>query len=143
MLSHEKPYSIFKRNRIYYSQFKLPDGRWGTAKSTGKTLKGRAERWVLEYLTAWQVVRKENVTLAEFSKDFFSWEGSWATGKRVRGIRKRVKRVIWNSISAVGEPLTIMLFSNVSYFRLFLDIYSLRILGIIYIIDPKQNIEKS
>lgn len=88
-MSHGKPYTVFKRinSRIYYAQFKLPDGRWSTAKSTGETSKGRAEAWAIDYLSAGQIVQHENVTLAEFSKDFFTWEGSWATDKRVRGLR--------------------------------------------------------
>ncbi|HNW29166.1 MAG TPA: tyrosine-type recombinase/integrase [Spirochaetota bacterium] len=56
-------------------------------KRTGETSRGKAERWAIDYLTAGQIVKKENVTLQEYSKDFFSWEGSWATDKRVRGLR--------------------------------------------------------
>ncbi len=76
--SCSKPYSVFKRNRIYYAQFRLPDGRRSVAKSTGQTSRGAAERWCFEYLKTGNIVRRENVTLAEYSKDF-TWEGSWAT----------------------------------------------------------------
>lgn len=87
MSSNGKPYSLYKRNRVYYCRFKLPNNRWSTAKSTGETTKSKAERWAFNYLSAGQIVKKENLTLEEFSKDFFSWEGSWATDKRVRGLR--------------------------------------------------------
>lgn len=86
-MSHGKPFSIFKRGRIYYAQFKTPTGQWSVAKSTGETSRGKAERWAIDYLTAGQIVKKENVTLKEYSKDFFTWDGSWATDKRVRGLR--------------------------------------------------------
>jgi len=56
MASHGKPYSLYKRNRIYYVRFKLPDNRWGTAKSTGETSKSKAERWAFDYLSAGKVV---------------------------------------------------------------------------------------
>jgi len=92
MSAHGKPFTVFKRknSRIYYAQFKLPSGQWSAAKSTGETSKGSAERWAIEYLSAGQIVVKETVTLAEFSKDFFSWEAPWATNKRVTG--KRISR---------------------------------------------------
>jgi integrase len=84
-----KPYSIFKRNRVYYCRFKLPDGNWSTARSTGETSKGRAERWAIDYLQAGkgQIAVNISTTLETLSKDFFSWSGQWATDKRVRGLR--------------------------------------------------------
>lgn len=85
--SSSKPYSLFKRNRIYYVQFRLSDGRRSVAKSTGQTSKSAAERWCIEYYTAGQIVRRENVTLAEFTIDYFTWDNAWATDKRVRGLR--------------------------------------------------------
>ena len=82
-----KPYTLYKRHRIYYVRFKLPTGRWSTAKSTGITNKGAAERWCIEYLSTGRIVIKENVTFAEFSNDFFDWDRSWAMDKRARGLR--------------------------------------------------------
>ncbi len=87
MSSNGKPYSLYKRNHVYYCRFKLPNNRWSTAKSTGDTTKSRAERWAFDYLNAGRIVKKENITLEKYSNDFFSWEGSWATDKRVRGLR--------------------------------------------------------
>ncbi len=34
-MARGKHYSLYKRNNIYYAQFKLSDGKWSTAKSTG------------------------------------------------------------------------------------------------------------
>lgn len=86
-MSNGKPYCITKRGHIYYALFKLPSGQWSSAKSTHQTSKGKAERWALDYLSAGQIVIKENVTLEEYSHDFFSWSGTWATDKRARGLR--------------------------------------------------------
>jgi integrase len=86
-MAQGKPFSLYKRGRFYYAQFKLPNGRWSTAKSTKKSSKGQAERWCIEYLSAGQIITRENVTLEEFSQGFFDWENSWATDKRVRGLR--------------------------------------------------------
>jgi hypothetical protein len=69
-----RPFSLFKRNRIYYVRFQLPDGTRSTAKSTGETTRSRAEKWAINCLREGQIVLHENVTLAEFSKDFFTWE---------------------------------------------------------------------
>jgi len=82
-----KPFTLYKRNRTYYARFKLPSGRWSTAKSTGISSKGKAERWCIEYLSTGRIVIKENVTFEEFSKNFFDWDGSWAMDKRARGMR--------------------------------------------------------
>ncbi|MCP4129379.1 MAG: tyrosine-type recombinase/integrase [bacterium] len=83
-----KPYSIYPRKRkngkpVYYAQFRLPSGKWSTAKSTGETSKNRAENWCIEYLQAGQVVFKENVSLHEFTgNDFFSYGSEWEKNKR-------------------------------------------------------------
>jgi len=86
---HRKPFTLFKRKKIYYCYFALPDGSRSTPKSTGETAKGRAETWAIRYLQDGngQIVIKENVTLQGFSKDFFKWAGRWATDKHVRGLR--------------------------------------------------------
>jgi len=87
MSSHGKPYSLYKRNRVYYVRFKLPDNRWSTARSTGESSRSKAERWAFDYLSAGKIVTKQNITLAEYAQGFFDWEGPWATDKRVRGMR--------------------------------------------------------
>ena len=74
MSSQGKPFYLYRRNRIYYCRFKLSDGRLSPRKSTGETSKGRAERWAIDYLSAGQIIRKEIITLADFSKEFFSWD---------------------------------------------------------------------
>jgi len=65
------------------------DGSWTNAKSTGETAKSRAEAWAINYLQAGngQIVQKENVIFENFSKGFFDWNNTWATDKRVRGLR--------------------------------------------------------
>jgi len=89
MMSSRKPFSLLKRNSVYYVRFRLPDGLRSVPKSTGQTSRGRAEAWAIDYLRAGQgqIVVKENITFQDFSKDFFDWNGTWATDKRVRGLR--------------------------------------------------------
>jgi integrase len=87
-----KPYSLYRRNRIYYVRFKQPNNQWGAAKSTGQTSKGKAERWAFDYLSAGQIVRRNNISFAEFSKDFFSWTGPWATDKKATGKRITIRQ---------------------------------------------------
>jgi integrase len=88
-----KLFSLYKRptkaGHVWYVQFKLPDGAYGTAKSTGITTKGRgpAETWAIEYLRSGQVVTRENVTLERFAKDFFAHDGDYAKAKRMRGLQ--------------------------------------------------------
>lgn len=78
---------VKKNKAIYYCQFKLPDGSWSNAKSTGQTSRVKAESWAINYLHSGGVVVKENITFAEYSKGFFEWDGPWATDKKVRGLR--------------------------------------------------------
>ncbi len=44
-----KSFSVYprkvKKGKIYYAQFRDPDGSWGTAKSTGQTSRSKAEAW--------------------------------------------------------------------------------------------------
>lgn len=82
-----KPFTLYRRNQIYYVRFKLPDGRWSIAKSTGQTAKGRAEAWCIDYLRAGNIIQKENILFRNFTDGFFNWDGSWATDKRARGLR--------------------------------------------------------
>jgi integrase len=88
-----KPFSLYKRptkkGHVWYAQFKLPDGTYGTAKSTGITTKGRggAEAWAVDYLRSGQVVTRENVTLERFAKGFFDHNGDYAKTKRMRGLQ--------------------------------------------------------
>ncbi len=92
MLQGQKPFSLYSRKRkngkpVYYAKLRMPDGSWSSGKNTGQTSKNSAEAWAIKYLQTGQVVHKENVSLAAFAKDFFSWEGDWATDKRVTGKR--------------------------------------------------------
>lgn len=87
MSSNGKLFYLYKRKSIYYCRFKLPDGRLTPAKSTGVTSKFKAERWAYDYLSAGQIVTKQNITLTEYADGFFLWDGAWATDKRVRGLR--------------------------------------------------------
>ena len=85
----KKPYSLWKRklkngNFVYYVRFRLDDGSWSTAKSSGETTKTAAEAWAINYLKTGQVVLKENIPFLNFSKDFFSSESPYIKQSAIR-----------------------------------------------------------
>lgn len=84
---HGKPFSLFKRGKVWYVRFKTASNTYTTAKSTGQTTRNRAESFSIDYLHNGQIVLRENVIFENFSRGFFDWSGSWATDKRVRGMR--------------------------------------------------------
>jgi integrase len=88
-MANQKPYTLFKRGKVWYVQFRTIDGERVTPKSTGETAKARAESWAINYLQVGngQIVQKENITFENFSKGFFDYSAPWATDKRVRGLR--------------------------------------------------------
>ncbi len=87
MRKRDQPYTLTRRGRIFYVRFRLPDGNWSTAKSTGEHTRAGAIRWAVDYLGSGPVISKEGLTLAEFSQGFFDWSGPWATDKRASGKR--------------------------------------------------------
>ena len=88
-MAPNKPFTLFKRNKLYYARFRMPDGMRSIPKSTGQTSRARAEQWCVDYLQTGhgQIVKRESITFQEFSRDFFKWESAWALDKRVRGLR--------------------------------------------------------
>ena len=70
-----KMFSLHKRDKYYYVQFKLPDGSFSNARSSKQTTKGKAEAWAIEFIKSGNVAQKGKITFANFSKDFFSWDG--------------------------------------------------------------------
>ena len=79
------------KGRIWYVQFRSTDGTRTTAKSTGifdhgkKADRDAAVRAAQAYLDSGQIVLKERMTFEQYAKDFFSWEGTWAKEKVLRG----------------------------------------------------------
>ena len=95
MQENNKPFSLYLRKRkkgkpVYYARFRLLNGKRSTGKNTGQTSKGAAERWAWEYLNKGQIVINENVTLAEFSVNFFDWSSDWAVD--LKATRKRISK---------------------------------------------------
>lgn len=86
-------FSIYTRTRkngkaVFYARFKKPDGTYTTAISTGCTTKRDASQWCENYLLKKGVpLPGKDLTLSEFADNFFSWNGPWATSKRVEGKR--------------------------------------------------------
>jgi len=89
-MENKKQFSFYTRKRkkgkpVYYVRFRQPDGSWGSGKNTGQTSDGAAEGWAVQYLKQGQILDYENITMEQFSKDFFDWSGSWATDLKARG----------------------------------------------------------
>ena len=87
-----KLFSLYIRKRkkgkpVFYARFKNQDGSWTSGKNTGTTNRNTAESWAINYLQGGHVVAKENITLEEFSRNFFSWDSEWSLDKRVTGKR--------------------------------------------------------
>ncbi|MCF7953879.1 MAG: site-specific integrase [Spirochaetales bacterium] len=86
----KKPYSLYKRRldsgrTVYYARFRLDNGSWSTAKSTGQSTKTSAEAWAIKYLASGQVVLKENITFKEFAQGFFDYDGTYVQSQLFRG----------------------------------------------------------
>lgn len=88
-MNNQKPYTLFKRGKVWYAHFRALNGERVTAKSTGQTAKARAEQWCIDYLQQGQgrIVKSELITFQQFARGFFDWSGAWATDKRVKGLR--------------------------------------------------------
>jgi hypothetical protein len=94
MARPKRPYTFYRRTSqknkkpIYYVKIRTTTGEY--ALSTGETSKLAAEKWVLEYLRLKtdseriEREKKQNITLAEFAKDFWEHEGNFAQSRRAR-----------------------------------------------------------
>jgi integrase len=130
-----KHYSLHLRKtkrgkKIYYAQFRNPDGSWGTAKSTGvvattdQPMKGRRKSQCLLEAEAWaesklaggnQVVKRENITFQEFAgNDFFAYGGRWEMARRFS--KKKTPSKSW--CIGKNEMLTNHVLPNFGNFRL-------------------------
>lgn len=89
-----QPYTLTRRGKVYYVRFKLPKGRWSTAKSTGARQKPMAIRWAIDYLKAGKVkiAIRESTTFAELSHDFFIWDGPYALDRRAEYLKDSVPK---------------------------------------------------
>ena len=87
---HRKPYSLWKRKLpsgriVFYVRFRLDDGSWGVAKSSGQRTKTAAEAWAIDYLRSGQIVQKENQKFAQIAQGFFSPDGPYTAARARRG----------------------------------------------------------
>jgi len=70
----------------YYVKYKLPDGSWGNAKSTGATNKKEAEQIAIDILAE---LNKQNEMplFSSFAADFFNYSKEWAEEIKITGRR--------------------------------------------------------
>ena len=80
-MRHE--FTLFRRKgqKVWY--FYYYEGSKRKARSTGKTLKYEAEQETHKFLTSGE---NQNITLEEFTKDFFVWDCcSWIRRQHAKG----------------------------------------------------------
>lgn len=87
---HRKPYSLWKRSLpsgrfVYYVRFRLDDGSWAVAKSSGQRTKTAAEAWAIDYLRSGQIVQRENTKFEQLAQGFFAPDGPYSASRARRG----------------------------------------------------------
>ena len=86
-------FSLYPRKRkdgkpVYYAQFKLPDGHYTTAKSTGCMSRRAADTWAYDFLQKHGIpMPGRDITFERYADNFFNWDGRWALDKRAAGKR--------------------------------------------------------
>lgn len=91
---HGRNFTVFpkqnKSGEIFYASFRLANGKFGTAKSTGQKTRGAAENWAQQYWNAGtgtdqgkgaHIVTKENVKFEDFVIGFFDNDSPYAKKK--------------------------------------------------------------
>lgn len=97
MYEEGKDFSIHTRPKakgpVFYVQFRGPDGKFGTAKSTSIVDTGKkkdfqaAVSWAQNYLDTGNVVTKERMTFVLYAEHFFDWDGAFCQTKIMKGRR--------------------------------------------------------
>jgi integrase len=97
MAEEGKDFSIHTRQKtkgaIFYVQFRTPDGKFGTAKSSGIRDTGKkkdfqaAVSWAQNYMDTGNIISKERMTFESYAQDFFEWEGPFCQNKVMKGRR--------------------------------------------------------
>jgi integrase len=97
MYEEGKDFSIHTRQKksgaVFYVQFRGPDGKFGTAKSSGILDTGKKKdfqavvAWAQNYMDSGNIISKERMTFEAYAKDFFAWEGAFCQNKVMKGRR--------------------------------------------------------
>ncbi|MCX7030679.1 MAG: hypothetical protein NTU62_11250 [Spirochaetes bacterium] len=87
-----RPFTLYTRPRkrgkpVYYVRYKMPDGDWTIAQSTGQTSEGAAETYALEQLRtgAVDLTADEVPTFAQWAEGFWDTGGRYDRARRARG----------------------------------------------------------
>jgi integrase len=91
---------LYRRSRkkskpVYYAKIRKSDGSFGTAMCTGESVRSRAAAWAAEQFNQINTIAPAapepeplNVpNLADFARDFFTWESPWRIDRAVSGKR--------------------------------------------------------
>jgi site-specific recombinase XerC len=82
-----QPFSIFRRGKFFYVQFKDKNDQFGTAISSRKTTKREAINWAVEKLRSGYIAIRDKILFNTYCHDFFDDNGRYATNKRNAGKR--------------------------------------------------------
>jgi len=90
-----KPYTMYKRGKIWQVQFNNSDGTSGYQRSSGCTNKAEAEQWAVSQISDGGVLPiGKSPTFVQFATGFFSYNGEWATNKKIAGRKISERRCI-------------------------------------------------
>jgi integrase len=87
MMPENVSYKLYKRTlksgkSIYYVRYYLGGGKYTAGRSTGQTAKRKAIIEAEKNRNTGIIIKKKKVRLEDIAKDFFNWNGEWATDKR-------------------------------------------------------------
>ena len=96
------PFTLYKRTlksgkKVYYARFLRPNGTYTAGRSTKESNKKKAQLVAWNHLQTGNVTQKKNLTLKEFSENFFNWDNEWALSKRSAGRRLSAKQCSCNN----------------------------------------------
>jgi hypothetical protein len=86
------PFKLFKRTlktgkKVYYARFLRPNGTYTAGRSTGTSNRKKAEITAWNHLQTGNIAIKQNLTLKEYSANFFDCDSEWALSNRSAGRR--------------------------------------------------------
>lgn len=84
---HPRPRKRSRTGEIFYAQFKLPSGKWSSAKCTHQETITAAHTWAAERLASGQITDYDSLTFGQIAAGFFDDDGPYATHKRLRNKR--------------------------------------------------------
>ena len=83
----KNPFPFLRGARFFPANFRLPSGKFTPPRPTKQPRRGAAGGGSRGQLAGGPKIPRRFLTLEEYTRGFFDWNGAWATDKRVRGLR--------------------------------------------------------